>query len=669
MEKLRNPEFIQSIIRLAIGLLTYLYILSGIESGHFDSSLETLQIFAELFFGYTFLILISIYIKPESTSRRYLALFFDISSTTFSSYLTGGINSVYVLIYLWIYIGYGTRYGKNFLIAAVAFTFIGYNILLITQNAWSTLTLDAAAFLLLILALPFYFYSLQKRLQDAVKAAEQANRAKTEFLSSMTHQIRTPIGGVVGMIDLLDKTELDPQQKQYLQALSQSSHTLQEIIEDIVDFSRIEEGQVSFNQQSFQPRLLINSLVHSLAPLAYEKELELSCFISRSFPCHVYSDAPRLRQLLSNLIRYAIEHSIKDGVYIRAEAGNINDHGTIPVTIAIHFEQSADEDPIVLDKSSNEQNLALRVGSQLTRLMGGQFDIEYKGAGKPVLKIYFSWRPDTDKALIPAQPFSDKHALIFEQNTYNQEIVENYCQQLGMETHASDTPDNLIAHIIWAEQKQNPFDVIILCESLKTSVAQTLIHRIRMEVNAKIPIIYATYIHGIENTITENLLNVAATMTKPVTLNELEYTLNKVFHPDKNFTKLISENNPYNILVAEDSEVNANIIYTYLMDMGHNVDIATDGNTALYAMHKHPYDIVFMDLNMPGISGLNVTREWRKLEQTEPPLPIIAITARATSDDKRQCYEAGMNDFITKPVNESLLSDIINRHIRPRKNR
>ena len=666
MEKLKNTEFIQSIIRLAIGLLTYVYIASGIESGHFNDSRDTLQLFAEFFFGYTFLIIISIYWVPESTPRRYLTLFIDISCTTFSSYLTGGINSVYVLIYLWIYIGYGTRYGKNLLIAAVAFTFIGYNTLLITQNAWSTLTLDAAAFLLLILALPFYLYSLQKRLQDAVKEAEQANRAKTEFLSSMTHQIRTPIGGVVGMIDLLNKTELNPQQKQYLQALSQSSHTLQEIIEDIVDFSRIEEGQISFHQQSFQPRLLINSLVHSLAPLAYEKELELSCFISNNFPCHVYSDAPRLRQLLSNLIRYAIDHSIRDGVYIRAEAGEVNDRGTVPVSIAIHFEQAADENPILLDTPSSEQHLALRVGSQLTRLMGGQFDIEYTEDTKPVLRIYFSWTPDTDKPLLPEQPFKGKHALIFEQNKRNQEIADNYCQQLGMETHAAEAPDNLIAHIIWAEQKQNPFDVIILCESLKTSVAQTLIHRIRMEVNVQIPIIYATYIHGIENTITENMLNVAATMTKPLTLNELEFTLNKVFTPHATLPEHPIEDIPRSILLAEDSEINASIIYTYLTDMGHNVDIATDGNTALYAMHKHHYDLVFMDINMPNMSGLNVTREWRKLEQSEPPLPIIAITARATSDDKRQCFEAGMNDFLTKPVSESHLSDILDRHIHRR---
>ncbi|HEX5637867.1 MAG TPA: histidine kinase dimerization/phospho-acceptor domain-containing protein, partial [Gammaproteobacteria bacterium] len=204
----RNTEFNQSLIRLTIGLLTYIYISYGIDSGYFAVSHQSLNIFTAIFFACAFANMLSLYWQPANTKRRYLALAFDVASSTLSAWFTGGINSVYVLVYLWIYIGYGSRYGKNFLLAAVAFTLIGYNILLISENAWSIFTLDAIAFLSLIIALPFYLYSLQKRLQHAVEEAEQANRAKTEFLSTMTHQIRTPIGGVVGMIDLLNKTSL-----------------------------------------------------------------------------------------------------------------------------------------------------------------------------------------------------------------------------------------------------------------------------------------------------------------------------------------------------------------------------------------------------------------------------------------------------------------------------
>jgi len=166
VEIIKNKEFIQSVIRLCIGLLTYLYISAGIDSGYFSVSHTTLNTFSIGFFCFSLLNLLSIFWAPSNTPRRYLALAFDIGSTTFSSFLTGGINSVYVLIYLWIYIGYGTRYGLRFLLVAVALTLIGYNILLLTEDAWHLLTLEAIAFLLLIIALPAYLYSMQKRLMN-----------------------------------------------------------------------------------------------------------------------------------------------------------------------------------------------------------------------------------------------------------------------------------------------------------------------------------------------------------------------------------------------------------------------------------------------------------------------------------------------------------------------
>jgi len=342
MDKLINTELIQSIIRLCIGALTYLYISAGIDSGYFNATHQTLNYFTTAFFCFSFINILCIVWRPVSVSRRYIALAVDIGSTTFSSFLTGGINSVYVLVYLWIYIGYGTRYGIRFLIVAVVFTLIGYNILLLTEDAWHLLTLEAIAFLLLIIALPAYLYSMQKRLMKIAEQADSNSLAKSEFLSNMTHQIRTPIGGIVGMIDLLNKTDLNVQQKQYLQSLSQSSQSLQEIIEDIVDFSRIETGNIFINQASSNPRALIDSLVHSLAPLGYEKELELTCFIDQSFPDEVYIDAQRFRQLLSNLIRYVIEHGTSDGIYIHAYAGKTSSNEHINATIEIKFQQNTD---------------------------------------------------------------------------------------------------------------------------------------------------------------------------------------------------------------------------------------------------------------------------------------------------------------------------------------
>ncbi|MDH5570830.1 MAG: response regulator, partial [Gammaproteobacteria bacterium] len=597
--------------------------------------------------------------------RRYISLCFDISCTTISSYLTGGINSAYVLVYLWIYIGYGTRYGKNFLLTAVVLTLIGYNILLYTQDAWNTVALDAMAFLVLIIALPAYLYSMQKRLQGAVNRAESANQAKTEFLSNMTHQIRTPIGGIVGMIDLLNKTTLDPKQNQYLQALSQSSNALQEIIEDLIDFSRIEQGKIFFNHEPFNPRTLLNSLVHSLAPLSHEKNLEINYYISQEFPHIVFSDAQRLRQALSNLVRYAIENNAHDSVYLHAYASTSDTSNEINTYIDISFNpQIKTDNPISGIDAFTDDSLALRVGSQLIRLLGGSFDIQHENHNKTSLNLHFIWKYEALTTNTEAHIKHNRSLLIYESDAENRGILENYCKQLGYECYSTEGANNLIAHIVWSQEKNKLFDALILCEDIKKSNALGIIPRIRAETGSNIPILYATYIQSIEMQQPDELYDIQASINKPISLEELDSRLDKLI-----FNQTAIENPPqlpgiqYNILVADDSEINASVIYNHLTDKGHNVDIATDGNTALYAMHKHHYDIVFMDLHMPNMDGIEATQQWRKLESRIKPLPIIAITAKATSDDKASCLEAGMSDFLTKPVSAEQLEKTLNKFL------
>jgi len=665
MEKLKNTEINQSLIRLCIGALTYFYVSAGIKSGYFIASHQILNYFALTFFSVTLLNIFSIFIVPASTPRRYMALAFDIASTTFSSYLTGGINSVYILIYLWIYIGYGTRYGLRFLITAVIFTLVGYNLLLISENAWHLLTLEAIAFILLIIALPVYLYSLQKRLILSAQQAQKASDAKTEFLSNMTHQIRTPIGGIVGMIDLLNKTELNTQQKQYLQALSQSSHSLQEIIEDIVDFSQIEGGNIPLNQSTSNPRSLIDSLVHSLAPLGYDKQLELTCFIDKSFPTEVAIDAQRFRQLLSNLIRYVIEHSTTHGINIQAYAGTINSNQNIKACIEIHFQQNTQITHLDSNQIPDTNDaLPLRIAYQLTRLMNGLFEIKYTSKQDISFTLHFNWHQKSTPVDITSGFPKNKRVLIFDTDEANTRVLEQYCQQLDMEVYATSGSDNLIAHIIWSQEKDNPFDVIILSENRKLRICHELLLRIRSEARCNIPVVYATYLHSIEHVEADNFQDVQATIIKPVSLDILKSTLISLFSK----TSLSNEPDPakptsLSILLAEDNEINASVVYSYLTDLGHNVDIATDGTTALYAMHKHHYQLVLMDLNMPNMGGIEATRQWRRLEKNQGKhLAIIALTAKATSEDRDRCVQAGMDDFLTKPVNEDRLKDIIERY-------
>ncbi len=661
----KNTELIQSFIRLTIGLLTYLYISAGIDSDYFDTTHEVLNYFTATFFSFSVILILSIIWLPVSSPRRYLALAFDVASTTFSSYLTGGINSVYVLVYLWIYIGYGTRYGLRFLSIAVAFTLVGYNVLLLTEDAWHLLTLEAIAFLLLIIALPVYLYSLQKKLILTADKAQAESRAKTEFLSNMTHQIRTPIGGIVGMIDLLNKTDLDVQQKQYLQSLSQSSHSLQEIIEDIVDFSRIEKGNISLSQSDTSPRSLVDSLVHSLAPLGYDRDLEIICFIDESFPEEVSIDAQRFRQLLSNLIRYAIDHSTTQGIYINAYASGLSSSRQQNACIEIRFQQNLD----IHHLSSNQipdtnEALPLRIGYQLTRLMNGLFEIQYNDEDEISFNLHFNWQPlEHPRTNIEPLP-ANKRILIYDTNKQSRYVLVKYCELLGLEVYAASGADNLIAHIIWSKEKNLPFDVILLSEDRKHRNSNELILRIRNETRSQSPILLATYMHSFDDFGTDNLKDIHTTTIKPVSLGMLRNSLMKILAPEpKQVQAEAAPASSLSILLAEDNEINASVIYSHLTDLGHNVDIATDGTTALYAMNQHHYNLVLMDLNMPNMDGLEATRQWRRLEKVPNHLPIIALTAKATSEDREHCLRAGMDDFLPKPVSLEHLKEVIDRHI------
>ncbi len=664
MLKSKNPELIQSIIRICIGGLTYFYITTGIESEYFIATPDTIYYFSVFFFGSSLLNLLSIMLVPSNTPRRYLMLIFDIGVTTFASFLSGGLNSVYILVYLWIYIGYGSRYGINFLIVAVALTLVSYNVLLLTEDAWHLLTLEAVAFLLIITALPAYLYSMQKRLIKIADKADSSNIAKSEFLHTMSQQINSPMGGIVGMIDLLNKTDLDIQQKQYLQSLSQSSQSLQEIIEDIVDFSSLEKDDIPLTHAKTNPRLLIDSLVHSLAPQGYGEAHELIYYIEPSFPGEAYIDTQKLRQILSNLIRYAIQSSTKKSIYIHAYAGTKNADERLKVNIEIHFQQNTEVEHLYSNKiPDTNEAMPLRLSYQLTRLVNGFFEIQTNENNNIIFNLHFNWEKTNVSHHLDSHIHKNKRILIFDVDKINLNVLEKYCLQLEMEVYTTSGHDNLIAHILWSQEKNHHFDIIIISEDPKHKYYLDLVARIRNETLCEAPILYATYMQSIEQIECENLIGIQATILKPISLDILTNTIADLLITYNNDYKAPDNSRPtLKILIAEGSEGSANAIYGYITGLGHNVDIATDGNTALYAMHNYPYHIVFIDTHLPDINGIEVTRQWRLIEKNHHRMTIIALMSTATSIERDRCLKAGMDSFISKPINELQLKEAIDTH-------
>jgi len=658
MEIFRNTEFIQSLIRMTIGALTYIYMSYGINSGYFQFPYETLNLITIIFFSFTGLTTLSIFLIPTSLLRRYISLSFDIASTTVAASLTGGINSAYVLVYLWIYIGYGTRYGKNFILTSVALTFIGYNYLIFSQDGWAILTLDAIAFLMLIIALPFYLYTLQKRLQLAYNEAAQANTAKSEFLTALTQQIRTPISGVVGMINLLNKTPLNNQQKQYIEALNQSSESLQEVIEDVADFTLIEQGQIKLRQKSINPRKIISSVAHSLAPMAYEKNMDLNCYINENFPQYVFSDTHRFRQLISNVLRDAIEQNEAKQIYLFANSGNVDKEGWIYVCIEIHIQQSSDTRHGETTSSTGQHNLSLRLSSQLARLMNGKFDVKYSSDSMPSYHLTFRWRVDNINAPLDAIKFNGKRILIFDQTRQSRVNLERYAEQLDMEYYSASQSENFLAHLIWTRKKQQPFDMVLISDSLDQPAGKNIFLMLH-EHMPDAPVIHATYQQLLEKFSANEFPGVTTTLMKPVLLNNLTETL-KTLLLQSSDASVVTRMPKYRVLLVDNNEVHSDILHGQLTDMGHETDIATNGESALYTLSRHHYDIILLEVDLPDISGIEIARQWRQMEH-DTCIPIIAITADNSEPHYEICIQAGMNDLLTKPINDDILTDTLIR--------
>jgi len=299
--------------------------------------------------------------------------------------------------------------------------------------------------------------------------------------------------------------------------------------------------------------------------------------------------------------------------------------------------------------------------------MNGSLDIKYDKNSNPIILLCFDWQFSPQAHPETPNQLHDRRVLIFDSDSTSRYILGEYCQQMNIESFIADGHDNLIAYILWSQKKNKGFDAIILSDSLQLNNTQELIFRIRHDVNCQLPIVYATYINNIALTEQSILHDIQATMIKPVAREVLEHTLKHLFNmPDQTEKPKLSTKTARRLLLAEDSEINASVIYSHLTDLGHEVDIATDGNTALYAMHKHHYDLVLMDLNMPNMNGIEATQQWRKLEPDARHLPIIALTAKATSDDRDACLKAGMDDFLTKPVTEQQLIEILETHIKSR---
>jgi two-component system sensor histidine kinase RpfC len=675
-----DSEHEQALIRVAVATAILLYfVVADIAAKEVTQGL----IVASGFLPLSLLVLAAIILSPgASPLRRVGATLLDAGACTFCMAVSGETGAPLYVAYLWTTFGNGFRYGKPYLYNSLVWSALGFGLVLAVNDYWIENRAAGIGLLVGMVVLSLYVAKLVTRVFDSLHRAEAANQAKRRFLSTVSHEMRTPLNAIVGMNDLLRDTQLSSEQGEMVKAMHEASQSMLKLIENVLDISKIEAGKVNIEETDFDLHSLINGTAMVLGPQAEIRSLQFRSHVMPEVPHALRGDPYHLRQVLYNLIGNGIKFTQAGWVTLTVSSLGESEHAVrlrfaiedTGIGIAPEAQDRIFESFVQADDSTTRRyggtGLGTTISKQLVEMMGGQIGLNsVPGKGSTFWFELPLKKQATGQMREGSLRLNDIRVMLLGFTEPELQALEQDLATWGARTGRAAGAEAAAARLAEAHSLGHPYHLVLLREETGKEPGGTLGRLRNNRTQKATPAVLCT--PGVSQTRSAEALAAGF-----VAVLEMPFKTRLLFNVIHSATALQggqegvislsdyyaardANKRRYQILVAEDNAVNQRVIVGILERAGHRVRVVSDGEQALDILENERFDIVIMDLNMPELGGLDAARAYRFMDPDALRVPIIMLSADVTSETMKECEDAGVDAFLPKPVEARRLLDTI----------